>query len=119
MKKVYVGMGTDLIHHGHINIIEKARELGEVTVGLLSDKAVVKYSRLPFLAYDDRKRILENIKGVKEVILQDTLDYEENLRRLQPDYVVHGTDWRVGPQKHIREKILILLAMPYWEIFLH
>lgn len=109
MKKVYVGMGTDLIHHGHINIIEKARELGEVTVGLLSDKAVVKYSRLPFLAYDDRKRILENIKGVKEVILQDTLDYEENLRRLQPDYVVHGTDWRVGPQKHIREKVIKLL----------
>jgi phosphoenolpyruvate mutase len=109
MKKVYIGMGTDLIHHGHINIIEKARELGEVTVGLLSDKAVVKYSRLPFLAYDDRKRILENIKGVKEVILQDTLDYEENLRRLQPDYVVHGTDWRVGPQKHIREKVIKLL----------
>ncbi len=109
MKKVYVGMGTDLIHHGHINIIEKARKLGEVTVGLLSDKAVVKYSRLPFLAYDDRKRILENIKGVKEVILQDTLDYEENLRRLQPDYVVHGTDWRVGPQKHIREKVIKLL----------
>jgi len=50
MKKVYVGMGTDLIHHGHINIIEKARELGEVTVGLLSDKAVVKYSRLPFFS---------------------------------------------------------------------
>lgn len=110
MKKVYVGMGTDLIHHGHINIIEKARELGEVTVGLLSDKAVVKYSRLPFLAYEDRKKILENIKGVKEVILQDTLDYETNLRLLRPEYVVHGTDWRVGPQKHVREKVISILS---------
>lgn len=60
-------MGTDLVHHGHINIIEKARELGEVTVGLLSDEAVTKFSRIPFLEYEERKRILENIKGVKEV----------------------------------------------------
>jgi phosphoenolpyruvate phosphomutase / 2-hydroxyethylphosphonate cytidylyltransferase len=110
MKTVYVGMGTDLIHHGHINIIEKARELGQVTIGLLSDKAVVKYSRLPFLGFDERKRILENIKGVQTVILQDTLDYEKNLRLLKPDYVVHGTDWRVGPQKHIRSKVLSILA---------
>lgn len=102
-------MGTDLIHHGHINIIEKARELGEVTVGLLSDEAVTKYSRMPFLSYGERKRILENIKGVKEVIPQTELDYESNLRKLKPDYVVHGTDWRVGPQKHVRDKVIRLL----------
>lgn len=109
MKKVYVGMGTDLVHHGHINIIEKARELGEVTVGLLSDEAVTKFSRIPFLEYEERKKILENIKGVEEVILQKTLDYEENLRKLKPDYVVHGTDWRVGPQKHVRQKVINIL----------
>lgn len=102
-------MGTDLIHHGHINIIEKARELGEVTVGLLSDEAVTKYSRMPFLSYGERKRILENIKGVKEVIPQTELDYESNLRKFKPDYVVHGTDWRVGPQKHVRDKVIRLL----------
>ncbi|MEP5613488.1 MAG: phosphoenolpyruvate mutase [Cyclobacteriaceae bacterium] len=109
MKKVYVGMGTDLVHHGHVNIIEIARDLGEVTVGLLSDKAVSKFSRMPFLSYDERKKILENIKGVSEVIPQNTLDYEENLRSLKPDYVVHGTDWKTGPQKHIREKVITLL----------
>ncbi|MEQ9402711.1 MAG: phosphoenolpyruvate mutase [Cyclobacteriaceae bacterium] len=109
MKKVYVGMGTDLIHHGHINIIEIARELGEVTVGLLSDKAVSKFSRIPFLSFDERKKILENLKGVKEVVSQETLDYEENLRALKPDFVVHGTDWKTGPQKHIREKVISLL----------
>lgn len=109
MKKVYVGMGTDIIHHGHINIIEKARELGEVTVGLLSDEAVTKYSRMPFLEYEERKQILENIKGVDKVILQKELDYEANLRLLKPDYVVHGTDWKVGPQKHIREKVIRVL----------
>ncbi|MDX1638975.1 MAG: phosphoenolpyruvate mutase [Balneolaceae bacterium] len=109
MKTVYVGMGTDLIHHGHINIIERARELGEVTVGLLSDEAVTKYSRIPFLEYDERKRILENIKGVHRVIPQEKLDYEENLRQLKPDYVVHGTDWKTGPQRHVREKVIRLL----------
>lgn len=109
MKKVYVGMGTDLIHHGHINIIEIARDLGEVTVGLLSDKAVSKYSRMPFLSFDERKKILENLKGVSEVVPQLTLDYEENLRAIKPDYVVHGSDWKTGPQKHIRDKVIKLL----------
>lgn len=108
-KKVYVGMGTDLIHHGHINIIEIARELGEVTVGLLSDKAVTKFSRIPFLSFDERKKILENLKGVKEVIPQYELDYEENLRKLKPDYVVHGSDWKTGPQRQVREKVIALL----------
>lgn len=109
MKQVYVGMGTDLIHHGHINIIESARELGEVTIGLLSDEAVTKYARIPFLSYDERKRILENIKGVKAVIPQAELDYEKNLMELKPDYVVHGDDWKQGPQKHIRNKVIELL----------
>lgn len=109
MKKVYVGMGTDLVHHGHINIIEKARELGEVTIGLLSDEAVSKFARTPFLSFDERKQILENIKGVTEVIRQEELDYETNLRAVKPDYVVHGDDWKVGPQRHIREKVITVL----------
>ncbi len=103
-------MGTDLVHHGHVNIIEKARELGEVTVGLLSDEAVTKYSRMPFLSYEERKRILENIKGVKEVIPQAHLDYEENLRIIRPDYVVHGDDWKSGPQKHVRDRVIKILG---------
>ena len=102
-------MGTDIIHHCHINIIEKARELGEVTVGLLSDEAVTKYSRMPFLEYEERKQILENIKGVHQVVLQKQLDYEVNLRKQKPDYVVHGTDWKVGPQKHIKDKVIRIL----------
>lgn len=99
-------MGTDLVHHGHINIIEKARELGEVTIGLLSDEAVSKFARVPFLSFDERKTILENIKGVHEVIPQEELDYEKNLKALKPDYVVHGDDWKTGPQRHIREKVI-------------
>ena len=106
MKKVYVGMSTDVIHHGHINIIETARKLGEVTVGLLTDEAIASFKRVPLLSYEQRKRIIENIKGVKEVIPQETLDYIPNLKKLKPDYVVHGTDWRTGVQKPIRDKVI-------------
>ena len=90
MKTVYVGMCADLIHHGHINIIEVARKYGDVTVGLLTDKAMVGYKRLPLLAFEHRKRIVENLKGVSKVIPQDSLDYVSNLKELRPDYLIHG-----------------------------
>jgi phosphoenolpyruvate mutase len=106
MKQVYVGMSTDIIHHGHINVIETARKLGEVIVGLLTDEAIASYKRCPLLSYEQRKKIIENIKGVKEVIPQETLDYVPNLKKLKPDYVVHGTDWRTGVQKQTRERVI-------------
>ena len=108
-KKVYVSMSTDIIHHGHINIIEKARELGEVTVCLLTDEAIANFKRPPLLSYEQRKKIIENIKGVKEVIPQDTLDYTPNLIKLKPDYVVHGNDWKTGVQKAIRARVIDVL----------
>ncbi len=99
-------MSADLIHPGHLNIINEAKKLGEVTVGLLTDKAIASYKRLPFLTYEQRKQIIENIKGVENVIQQDTLDYVPNLKLLKPDYVVHGDDWKTGVQKQTREKVI-------------
>ncbi len=110
MKKVYLAMGTDIIHHGHINVIEKARELGEVTVGILTDEVIVSYKRYPILSYDERKKIIENIKGVDNVVKQEELDYTPTLKELKPDYVVHGKDWRSGPQQKIRDKVIKTLA---------
>lgn len=109
-KVVYVAMSADLIHPGHLNIINTARELGEVTVGLLTDQAIATYKRLPFLSYEQRKVIVENIKGVKNVIAQETLDYVPNLRALKPDYVVHGDDWRTGVQKEVRARVIETLS---------
>jgi phosphoenolpyruvate phosphomutase len=105
-KKVYVGMSADLIHPGHLNIINEAKKLGEVTVGLLTDKAIAGYKRLPYLNYDQRKIIVENIKGVENVIPQETLDYVPNLKKLKPDYVVHGDDWKTGVQKSTRDRVI-------------
>lgn len=106
MKKVYVAMSADLLHHGHMNIFKKARELGEIIVGLLTDEAIATYKRLPFLTFEQRKAIVENIKGVVKVIPQETLDYVPNLRKIKPDYVVHGDDWRKGAQRKIRERVI-------------
>lgn len=105
-KRVYVGMSADLVHPGHLNIINEARKLGEVTVGLLTDKAIASYKRLPYLSYEQRKMIVENIKGVDKVVQQETLDYVPNLRELRPDYVVHGDDWKTGVQKKTRDKVI-------------
>lgn len=105
-KKVYIGMSADLIHPGHLNIISEGKKLGDVTVGLLTDKAIAGYKRLPYLTFDQRKIIIESIKGVSYVIPQDTLDYVPNLEKLKPDYVVHGDDWRTGIQKSTRENVI-------------
>jgi len=109
-KKVYVGMSADLIHPGHLNIIKEAQKLGEVTIGLLTDKAIASYKRLPFLTFDQRKIIIENIKGVENVISQETLDYVPNLKNLKPDYVVHGDDWKKGVQSLTRQRVIDALS---------
>src|SRR4051794_37862957 len=108
--KVYVGMSADLLHHGHLNILRVARELGDVTVGLLTDRAIASYKRLPLLSWSERKAIVENIKGVTSVIAQETLDYVPNLKLLRPDFVVHGNDWVTGPQKETRQRVIDVLA---------
>lgn len=108
-KTVYVGMSADLVHPGHLNIISEARKLGDVVVGLLTDEAIASYKRLPYMEYEQRKIVIENIKGVLKVIPQNTLDYEPNLRLLKPDFVVHGDDWKEGIQKKTRDRVIEVL----------
>ena len=109
-KKVYVGMSADLMHPGHINILKEAAKLGNVTVGLLTDKAIASYKRLPFMSFDQRKEVIENIKGVTKVIAQDTLDYRPNLEAIKPDFVVHGDDWKEGIQIKTRQNVVDTLV---------
>lgn len=108
-KIVYVGMRADLLHNGHINIINIAKNYGKVIVGLLTDEAISTYRRPPLLKYEQRKQIVESISGVSEVIPQKTLDYVINLRKIKPDFVVHGDDWRTGVQRETRERVVKIL----------
>ena len=108
MKKkiVYVGLAADIVHEGHINILKTASKLGYVIVGLLTDKAISSYKKLPYFDFNQRKIILENMKYVNEVIEQKTLDYVENLKMVKPNYVVHGDDWKAGIQKKTRDRVI-------------
>jgi len=110
MKKVYVAMSADLVHPGHINILKNAQKFGAVTVGLLTDKAIASYKRLPFMSYEQRKVVIENIKGVERVVPQNTLDYTSNLLNIKPDYVIHGDDWKEGVQSQTRLQVLKCLS---------
>ncbi len=108
-KEVYVGLAADILHEGHINILKVAKSLGNVTVGLLTDSAIASYKKFPHLDYRQREIVLRNIKYVKKVVKQESLDYRPNLKKFKPDYVVHGNDWKTGVQKQIRKQVISTL----------
>ena len=109
-KTVYVGMSADIVHTGHLNIINEAAKLGEVCIGLLTDSAIASYKRLPYLEFEQRRAIISSIKGVTKVVPQDALDYRPNLEKLKPDFVVHGDDWKEGVQRQTRQQVIDTLA---------
>ncbi len=106
MKTVYIAMSADLITPNHVNIIQEAKGLGEVVIGLLIDSAIAGYQRLPYMRYEQRKIILENIVGVKEVVPQETLDYVPNLLKIKPDFVLHRDDWNTGVLRETRQRVI-------------
>ena len=110
MKKVYIGMSADIIHPGHLNIIKEGAKLGKVTVGVLTDEAIASYKRLPYLNFEQRKLIVENLKGIDKVVPQNSLDYSKNLLQLKPDFVVHGDDWKEGVQKSTRQRVIDVIS---------
>lgn len=111
-KIVYLPMAVDVIHHGHINIIEEGKKLGKVIVGLLTDRAIANYKRIPLSTYEQRKRVIENIVGVHAVIPQEDDDYISVIQKLKPNYFVHGDDWKTGMQKEKRARVI--RAMKKW-----
>lgn len=109
-RTVYMCFATDILHSGHIAILKKAKRLGKLMIGVLSDKAVAGYKRFPLLPYEERRAMLESLAGVSQVVEQRTLSYRENLETFQPDFVVHGDDWDSGFQKPIRDEVVSVLA---------
>ena len=104
-KTVYLGMIGDIIHPGLINIINEGAKYGDVMIGLFTDKAIATHRRLPYLNYEQRKNVIENLKGVACVVPQDEWSYVENLKRYKPDYIIHGDDWQKGSDRFIRDEV--------------
>ena len=108
-KVVYVALSADILHEGHINIINIASKYGKVIVGLLTDEAIASYKNIPTLDYRQREIVLQNMKLVKKVMPQRTLDYRPNLNLIKPHFVVHGDDWKTGPQAETRKQVISTL----------
>ena len=109
MKTVYTCFCTDVIHEGHLNIIEEAHKRGKVIVGALSDQALIRYNKFPTLSQDERIRLYASLDGVDEVVVQEEMMYDDVIARLHPDFVVHGDNWKEGPEASIRAHLLELL----------
>ena len=105
-KIIYVPMGADVIHSGHLNVINKAKKYGDVVIGLFTDSAIAEYKSFPLINFQQRLEIIKNIKGVNNIMKQNTWDYSENLKAIKPDYLIHGDDWKRGIQKKTRARVI-------------
>ncbi len=109
MKRVYTCFCTDVIHEGHLNIIKEARKYGDVIVGVLSDEAMVRYNRFPVVSFEERVQMVTEIEGVRDVVIQKDIMYDQIIKKLKPDYVIHGDNWKTGPMKAIRDNVISAL----------
>lgn len=106
MKTVYMLFATDVIHEGHINVVKEAKKYGKVIGGVLCDAAMIRFNRFPTVSFDERVRMVKDIPEVDEVIVQNETLYENTLRKIKPDYVIHGDNWCEGPEKAIRDNVI-------------
>ena len=110
MKTVYTVFCTDVIHDGHLNVIESAHKYGKVIIGALSDEALIRYNKFPTKNLKERIQLYESLDGVDQVIVQNSIMYDDVIKNLRPDYVVHGDNWKEGPESAIRENVVKLLS---------
>ena len=109
-KKIYTCFSTDVIHDGHLNIINVAKQYGDVYVGVLSDSATVKYNKFPTIPFEERVEMIKALDGVKEVLVQDDVMYDKIVEQLHPDYIIHGDNWTKEPLKALRDNAEKLLS---------
>lgn len=106
MKKVYTCFCTDNIHEGHMNILCEAKKLGRLTVGILDDESMIRYNRFPTLSLTERIEMIKKLHVADEVIVQKTIYYDDVISELRPDFVVHGDNWKQGPEEAIRNNVI-------------
>ena len=109
-KIVYTCFSTDVIHDGHLNIINVAKQYGEVFVGVLSDSATIKYNKFPTIPFEQRMLMIKALDGIKGVLVQDDVMYDNIVEQLHPDYIIHGDNWTKEPLKALRDNAEKLLS---------
>lgn len=89
----------DIIHAGHIDLLERARALGSrLIVGINSDESVrsIKGAERPLQGQESRKAVLMGLKAVDDVLIFDDLTPERLIETLKPDVLVKGGDWKIN-----------------------
>lgn len=109
MKTVYACFCTDVIHEGHLNIINQAKKYGKVVVGVLSDQAMIRYNKFPTITFEERIKLVKDLDSVDQVVIQNEIMYDEVFKNLKPDYIIHGDNWKTGAESAIRNNVLGLL----------
>ena len=100
-------MSADFLHHGHINLLQKAKKYGNIIIGLMTDAGIKSYKKKsPYFTYKLRKKVLKEIKCIKKIIPLNGLEYAKTARKYQLDYFVHGDDWKKGPQSKERDILI-------------
>ena len=105
MKTVYMCFSTDILHSGHIAIIQRAAALGELVLGALTDEAIATFKRYPLIPLEERVKLYGSLNGVSRVVVQDSLSYRAVIQAEKPDIIVHGDDWRTGIQSGVRDEV--------------
>lgn len=105
MKTAYTCFCTDVIHEGHLNIINEAKKRGRVIIGCLSDAASIRYNKFPTISQEERLKLYRSIEGVDEVVIQNDMLYDDVIKLIRPDYVLHGDNWVDGPEKAIHDHV--------------
>ena len=105
MKTAYTCFCTDVIHEGHLNIINEAKKRGRVIIGCLSDAASIRYNKFPTISQEERLRLYRSIEGVDEVVIQNDMLYDDVINLIKPDYVLHGDNWVDDPEKAIHDHV--------------
>lgn len=92
-KKSFLSFTVDALTPAHIRLIEKGVELGNLTVAIMSDEALWGVRALPVLTLDERINLVRHLRGVSEVVVQNSWSYSEVLEEIKPDFFIHGSKW--------------------------
>ena len=108
MKIVYTVGTFDMVHLGHLDLLEYCATLGDkFIVGVASDEVVDSYKRnVPIIPLEQRMQMLKALKCVDDVVSYDTLEYVSNCKKLDVDVFVIGEDWGDKPHNIAVEKYL-------------
>ena len=99
-------MCADPLHHGHVNIINEAKKYGNVVIGLMTDEAMAGYKRKPLIKYENRLKVIQELKSVSHVIPLNDLNFASVAKKYQFEYYLHGDDWINNVQSESRKKLI-------------